>query len=558
MVKVEGGSEPGMFGRKWTLTTVEADLGDAVLSGDLTFTTRVDLNQALPDMGRTDEVMGYLPDGSANYAEAEYYLRGAQILFQPQVTGRIRIMGGKVEEFSFQVNGDCEVMADARGAFHGRGEFEYEDELPARPPLVMPLGNGLFLKAQSRPSLRMEANVVGEGFSAQAEFRVRNSLRGELAYSRGQWRPMAENRMTHSSNSVKEMWGEGQLKLSIKPRMDFLLAGVQGPAFTFEPYARFASAQDQKPWAIRSGGGFQGLDPAAVAGAAMADLRGSLRETGPLSQGNKELSLGANIFMETRTTFTGPAMTRNFILFSREQTVFSPPREGSLALKEADSNRVWLIPSTFPKADRYLIQQRIGNGPWENLPEQPAMPRIRLGGLKPSTQYSFRAIGINDMGMGPAFPPEGVSFTTPALNHPPFLPLAQFPDSGAVIPAGSTTLSWRGGDPDAGARVQYTVFLDTRYPPLAARATGIADTVLSLDGSQARHLFLEGLLHRRTGDHGRPGAGLHRARRARGSRPAPGPVAFRLSHGGPAAGHLRPGGRQGNRRWAPSKSESTR
>ena len=91
-----------------------------------------------------------------------------------------------------------------------------------------------------------------------------------------------------------------------------------------------------------------------------------------MSLGNKELSLGTQIFMEARTTFTGPAMTRSFLLFSREQTVLSPPREGTLTLKEADSGRIHLTAVTYPKADRYIIQHKVGTGPWETFGEQAA------------------------------------------------------------------------------------------------------------------------------------------------------------------------------------------
>lgn len=475
VTQIEGQPEPGAVGKRWTLTTVEAGLSDAVLSGEFSFSTRIDLNQALPDMGRTEDVLGYLKDGTPTYAEAEYFLRGARILFQPMVTGRLRVAAGKVEEFSFLVSGESEVMADARASIHGRGEFEYEDDLPARPPIIIPLGNGLFVKVGSRPTFRMESEAAGEGFSAQAEFQVRNSLRAEIAYKSGQWRPLAENKMSHSSKAVKELWGEGTLKLSIKPRIDFLLAGVQGPAFTFEPYARFQSSQDARPNAR-----VEGADPAAIAGAAPEAPRNYFREAGLMSLGNKELSIGTNIFMEARTTFTGPPLMRNFILFNREQSVFAPPKEGSLSLKDADSNRVWLIPQTFPKADRYILQQRIGNGPWETLPEQPALPRLRLGNLKPSTAYAFRAFGVNAMGIGPAFPPEGISYLTQAQNLPPLIPFGAFPDSGAQWPGTAAVLSWRGGDPDPGAKVQYTVFLDTRYPPLASRVAGLVDTSLSL------------------------------------------------------------------------------
>jgi hypothetical protein len=295
VVKVEGPPLPGQIGQKWTLATVEADLADAIRSGEFTFSTRLDLNQAFPDMDRTEEVLGYLPDGSAQYVDAEYGLRDAQVLFQPLVSGRLRVAAGKVEDFSVSVQGDCEVAAEARGEFHGRGEFQYEDELPERAPRIVPLGHGLFLRVRSRPGLRMEAVAAGEGFSAQADFRVRNSLRSEIVYSGGQWRPLAENKMAHAAKAVQELWGQGSLRLSLKPRMEFLLAGMQGPAITFEPYARFTSSDDAKSWIWKS----EDSRPADA-------VRNAGKDAMLLSHGNKELSLGTHITMEARTTFTGP------------------------------------------------------------------------------------------------------------------------------------------------------------------------------------------------------------------------------------------------------------
>ncbi len=475
VTKVEAHPQGGEGGKRWILGTVEADLADAVQSGGFTFSTRLDLNQVLPDLDHVDEAAGFLPDGTPNYAQTEYGLAGTRILFQPTVTGRMRILGGKVEDFSLRVQGDCEVIADARGAFHGRGDFEYEDELPARPAQIVPLGNGLFLRVQSRPSIRMEASSAGEALSVRAGFRITNSLQGDLVYARGQWRPMAENRMTQSGQAVKELQGEGTLRLAIKPRMEFLMAGVQGAAFTFEPFARFTSAPDAKAR------GTADEAPAAVPG--VESLRPQPADGRLLGLGSKELSLGANIFMEARTTFTGPPLVRSFTLFSREQSVFSPPRDGSLSVKDADSGRVWLFPQTFPRSDRYIIQMRVGGGPWETLADaQTASDRLRIGHLRPATTYRFRALGVNAMGVGPAFPPEGVAFTTPAVNRPPFIPAALFPEADAGFVQGSLQLAWRGGDPDPGSRVQYTVYLDTRNPPAAVRASGLADTTLALSG----------------------------------------------------------------------------
>jgi formylglycine-generating enzyme required for sulfatase activity len=521
VTEVNGQSQPGVSGRRWTLATVEADFPEAVMDCDIAFKTRMDMNQALGEYRQSGEVLGTLADGSPTYGHLGIALTGAQVLFQPVVSGRIQVRNGKVELFRFQTTGDCEVMADLRTVLTGVGDFSYEEELPGKAPMLVPMGSGLFLRMRNRPSLRVDVESKGETMVAHADFRVRNSIKGELGFSAGQWRPLAENKMTWANKALKELRGNGQVKMSIKPRMEMLLEGVQGPVFTFESYARFNTAPSQAP----SMGWTPGASPAASAGipGAGAALSGtvpsasdpsanpsgapspglskplsapahswaqtfapsgavaaSLGEPAAYGAANKELSLGANIFMETRTNFSGPAYLRNFLLFSREQSVLSPPREGTLALKEADSNRIALNCQTYPKSDYYIIQAKLGTGPWETLIDRAAFPRIRTSMLKPSSQYRFRALGVNAMGMGPAFPAEGVAYTTPALNRPPFQPIARFPDSGAVVADLQPVIAWKGGDPDVGAKVQYTIYLDGKLPPLSIRASGVTDTTLAL------------------------------------------------------------------------------
>ncbi|MDQ2999737.1 MAG: formylglycine-generating enzyme family protein [Fibrobacterota bacterium] len=453
VTEVNPQSQPGVSGRRWSLATIEADFPEAVMDCDIAFKTRMDMNQALGDFRQSAEVLGTLADGSPTDGHLDITLTGAQVLFQPVVSGRIQVRNGKVELFRFQTTGDCEVMANMRTLLSGVGDFSYEEELPGKAPMLVPLGSGLFLRMRNRPSLHVDIQSKGETLTAHADFRVRNSIKGELGFSAGQWQPLAENKMTWANKALLELRGNGQVKLSIKPRMEMLLEGVQGPVFTFDSYARFNTAPSQAP---------------------------TMGESLAYGAANKELSLGANIFMETRTNFTGPASLRNFLLFSREQSVLSPPREGTLALKEADSNRIALNCQTYPKSDYYVIQAKLGAGPWETLIDKASSPKIRTAMLKPSSQYRFRALGVNAMGMGPAFPLEGVAYTTPALNRPPFQPIARFPDSGAVVADLQPVIAWKGGDPDAGAKVQYTIYLDSKLPPLSIRAGGVPDTSLAL------------------------------------------------------------------------------
>ncbi len=517
VVEVDPQPQPGSLGRRWLLKTEEADLPDAVQDCDISFKSRLDMNQALGDLHQSQDLTGLLAtrleDGTGEAASAfgrlDIGIKSAQVLFQPVVTGRIQVRNGKVELFNFQVNGDCEVMANLNATVAGKGEFEFEEELPGKSPMLLPLGSGLFLRMQNRPFLRIEARNAGDVFSAQADFRIRNSIKGELGYRDGQWRPLAENKMTWANKSLQNLWGNGEVNVALKPRIEMLLEGVQGPVFTFEPYARFASAPavtapgmasmtgpggpggsagPGQSWVAPGSGAALALVPSPVPAAESSALTLSSRaftaatgETRVYGIGNKELTLGANIFMETRTNFTGPSSLRNFLLFNREQTVLSPPREGTLFLKLSDSNRVALQCQTFPRSDYYLVQQRLGSGPWETVLDRAPVPKIRLAGLKPSSQYRFRAIGVNAFGYGAPFPPEGVVFNSPAANRPPFMPLAAFPDSGALVPDSvPLLLSWKGGDPDAGAKVQYSVYLDTKFPPLVLRAGNLIDSVLSI------------------------------------------------------------------------------
>jgi hypothetical protein len=480
VVEVDPQPQPGINGRRWQLRTVPAELPEAVLDCDISFRTRMDLNLALGDFAQSQDVAGTLGapdpqtgDAAPAYGHLDIGLKNAQVLFQPVVTGRIRMRDGQVQAFNVQVAGDCEVAAAVRAAVSGAGDYAFEEELPGKAPQILPLGSGLFLRMQDRPFLSLESHSSDESFSAQAEFRIRNSIKGELGYNDGQWRPLAQNKMAWSNNALTSTMGAGTIRMAVKPRIEMLLEGIQGPVFTFEPYARFSSVRTAPP----QGWGRPSATSAESTAAAWA-LRGAPALPVPA---NREVSLGADIHMESRTTFNGPSDLRDFLLFSREQTVLAPPKEGTLFLKEADSNRLALQCATYPRAEYYVVQQKLGNGPWETVLDKAAAPKIHLASLKPGGQYRFRAIGVNALGMSPAFPPEGLPFIAPALNHPPFLPLAAFPDSGAVLPdSQAVVLAWKGGDPDPGNKVQYTVYLDTKYPPLSASQSNIPDTSLTL------------------------------------------------------------------------------
>ncbi len=271
IVEVDPQFQIGPVGRIWHLRTAEAGIPDAVLDCDISFRTRVDFNLALADLAQSQDVAGSVGipdpatgDTASTSGTMDIGMKGAQILFQPAVSGRIRIRGGNVEAFNVKVAGDCEVMAQLRATVYGAGDFDFEMELPGKGAQVLPLGSGLFVRMQQRPFLRLESQSQDELFSAQADFRIRNSIKGELGFGDGQWRPLAENKMTWSQKGFSPVSGGGVFKMSLKPRVEMLLEGSQGPVFTFSPYARFVSAPAVSAAAASTAGAYI----AAASGAA--------------------------------------------------------------------------------------------------------------------------------------------------------------------------------------------------------------------------------------------------------------------------------------------------
>lgn len=467
VISIESQSAVGLANKRWVFKTVQADLPEAVQDCDLSFNTRVDLTQSLPDYFKEKEMV---PDGFDSLNNADRLainLKSSQILFQPTVTGRLRIHGGKVEIFQFVVTGNCEVSAKLAGSMSGAGPLHFEQELGAKMPFVIPLGEGLFVKMQCRPFLKIEANAKENGFSAQGGYRIQNYLKGELSYANGQWRPLAENKMTISEKLFGDIQGEGEMKISLSPRVEMLFQGVQGPQLIFEPFARFSSTVDS------------------------GVTKTSLDSTNAIA--NKQLSLGSDIYMDMRSNFFGPADIRHFLLFNFEQKILSPPREGTLSLKEMDSSRVQLICQTYPKANYYIVQQKVNGDDWVTLPEKMVQPKIKMSTLKPNSLYRFRVMGVNEFGMGPAFPLDGMAFNTAYANHAPFIPQLQLPDSAAINIDSNVTLVWKGGDPDANtnanAKITYAVFLDAQNPPLNVQASGLLDTSLKVSGLILGHTY---------------------------------------------------------------------
>jgi hypothetical protein len=149
VVDVDPQYQAGPTGRVWHLRTLEAGLPDAVLGCNISFRTRMDFNLALSDLAQSQDLQGSL--GAADPATGDpapasghldIGLKGAQILFQPVVTGRIRIRDGNVEVFNVKVEGDCEVMAQLQASVTGAGDLRVRRGAPGQAAADPSLGFG--------------------------------------------------------------------------------------------------------------------------------------------------------------------------------------------------------------------------------------------------------------------------------------------------------------------------------------------------------------------------------------------------------------------------------
>ena len=97
------------------------------------------------------------------------------------------------------------------------------------------------------------------------------------------------------------------------------------------------------------------------------------------------------------------------------------------------------------------------------------------GALTYTTHYYWQVVARdshNATTAGPVW-----DFTTGSTaNNPPTIPANPAPTAAATNQAITTTLTWSGGDPDAGDTVTYTVYLDTVTPPVSAGCTAISAT----------------------------------------------------------------------------------
>ncbi len=389
--------------------TVPAFLNEAILDGEIRFKMRLDKN-ALPSDHHVQTDLSGLDSGTG---ELEADLSEGRVLFQPQVSGELRVRNGSLEWVDIRLQGNLEVSGKFSASLRGQGRFLHDEPLPAFRELSVPLGHGLLLRVREGFSLSVQADVSGEEISGRLSSRVGQSVSADLAFNSNRWQPAGEAREALHEAPEMAVQGAGSLRLGLEPRLEFSLCGQPGPALVFSSSVRISSSDAEAS-----------VDSAALGAGpgGVAWLRSALfLRAPPLSQASDP--------------------PRDFLLFNRERVWVSPPREGWANIQSGDSSSVMLQCQTDPPADYFVVQRLAPSGTWETALLHALGPRIRVGGLSPGTGYRFRVFGVNAQGAGPVFPPEGLAYFAPRTVLSP-LPIPQplQPDSPATD--SGTRLKW--------------------------------------------------------------------------------------------------------------------
>jgi sulfatase modifying factor 1 len=433
--------------RFW-VKTQPAFLNDAIVEGEIRFKMQLDLNALFADQ----HIQAELPGQDTGVGEMNVDLSQAKVLFQPVISGVLRIHNGLMERAGIYLRGPLDISGRFEAALQGQGRFSHREVLPIQRGMFVPLGHGLCLNVREEFALRIEANAVEKELSGQASLHAQQAMSADLVFNFNRWQPTAEVNETSDEKPEIAVRGKGSLRFTLEPRLEFSLNGQPASVLTLSPSIRIAN----RP-ALDSA-----TAPAVGGGMAWWKNTLSLRAQ-PLSS-NSEAQ-------------------RDFLLLNRERVWIGTPLQGQASIVQADSNSVTLQCRTEPQANFFVVQRLTQSRTWETILFNTPGPLIKLEGLYPGAENRFRVIGVNAYGAGPAFPPEGITYAPAKSVAPPTLlaslpvPIPLQPDTMVKADSG-VWLTWTLPKSDGHNDTLFNVYLGPQLGSMQPVAQSLRDTQL--------------------------------------------------------------------------------
>jgi hypothetical protein len=226
--------QAGATSTRYLVKTQPAFLNEALLEGEIRFRTRSDFSVTFPD----HHAKAALEAKDGGGGEMEVDLRQARVLFQPSLSGTLRVRNGMLELIHLRLQGELEVSGNFSTWAGGQGRFSYEKPLGSGRVLTIPLGHGLCLRLRQNVTFRVEAEMASEEFLARITQRLRQSVTADLVFNLNRWHPGAETQELASESTEMTTQGSGSLRFSLEPRLEFSVGGNPGPSLAFSPSTR--------------------------------------------------------------------------------------------------------------------------------------------------------------------------------------------------------------------------------------------------------------------------------------------------------------------------------
>ncbi len=448
LVKVLSFAPAGNVANRFWIKTQPAFFNDAVLEGEIRFKVRMDLNTILGDR----HFEGASAGSDSGEIDWKGDLRNGKMLFQPVLTGVLRVHNGLLEKMAFHLQGALEIDAAFDATVRGAGAFIHTDSLPESQTLSIPLGHGFCLRIAEGFSLSEEARGLEDSLTAWADpVHVRQALDADLGFQYNHWQPAVEVSENSPDKPRIGAQGNGSFGWALQPQFRFSLGVAPGPLLTVSPLVRVAPTPADSTAPDTAAPGLK---------AGQAWLRDALFLNAPPVAANADPD-------------------RDFLLFNRERVWISPPLQGWAQITGGDSASVFLQCQTEPPADYFIVQRLNAAGAWETVLPRAVGNRLRVTGLPAGLEQHFRLIGVNAYGAGTAFPPGGLAYTPPVPQPLPLpVPVPVQPDSEVRSDTG-VRLSWESPAPSHPDGV-FNVYLGIRFSHLEPVAQSLRDTTFLL------------------------------------------------------------------------------
>ncbi len=423
-------------GARWQMHMTRAALTECIRQGDISFIAK-------PNLTITPNDSQWIIHNQSSHMGIA--IQKTKININPVIQGRLRIQDGEIVTNTFQISGRFDIFAYITVNIPEPSKFNLEQQLPVFISHHVPLGTGLFINITHTATIALDLESLKDNFVSTVTINNSDLLKASFTYAQGSWYPLAS-----LSDNGQAVLADPNINIGIKQSSGMGRISIQ-PQITLK-------------WCNDNG---------------LRISQSSYFKLFQIDNFLKSVNITASTGSQTHAeAISSPDFnTVHFpstILTSLEKTSFVPPIAAPVvSIQNVDDQSITLQWEAILNNTQYYIQLKNHTQflTIDSLPQT----QYTLSGLQPQTEYIFRVIPTNAFGFGI---PGSIVCTTTTPNMPPSPAGYLTPLSDALVSPEKIFFSWTAEDPNPSDKLLYTVFLDTKNPPMAVISHSQADSFL--------------------------------------------------------------------------------